>query len=306
MSRTREGFIIITGLSGAGKSTALHTLEDLGCFCTDNLPLPLLSEWSELARQEGRKSMAVCVDVRSARPDALLAALAPTAGHRSWRLIFLEASDEALLHRFSTLRRRHPFDADLDLPQAIAAEREALLPLAEMADMVLDTSTLNPYELGDLVESFLRPRQLGDGSQINVSIISFSYQRGLPLDADMVVDVRFLANPHYQRELAGLTGMDEAVQAFLVQQPHVEEAETKLREWLRFIWPRLQQERKQYFTLAIGCSGGRHRSVYLAERLAAWMRKEQLADPWVRHRELMREQRTLPAAAATPGPRIPT
>jgi len=279
--------LIISGLSGAGKSTALHALEDLGCFCTDNLPLELLGDWGRLVMQRGR-SMAVCVDARSAQVQDLLQDFREVLqGPDQWRMLFLDATDQALLRRFSTLRRRHPFMPDADLPQAIAAERDALCEVRDLADLVLDTSRLNPYELSSLVESFWQRHQPHEHApEVTVSLISFSYRNGLPLDADMVVDVRFLPNPHYEAELVALTGRDDAVQRFLQQQPEAIETERHLRDWFRFLWEQLKQERKQYFTLAIGCSGGRHRSVYMVERLAAWMQDEHLTTPLIRHREL--------------------
>lgn len=279
--------LIISGLSGAGKSTALHALEDLGCFCTDNLPLELLGEWGRLLMQRD-KPMAVCVDARSAQVQALQQTFHDILqGPDQWRMIFLDATDQSLLRRFSTLRRRHPYMPEADLPHAIAAERQALCEVRDLADLVLDTSLLNPYELSSLVESFWQRSQEHEQTpEVTVSLISFSYRNGLPLDADMVVDVRFLPNPHYEADLVALTGKDEPVQRFLGEKPEAIEVEQRLRDWFRFLWGQLKHERKQYFTLAIGCSGGRHRSVYMVERLAAWMQQENLTTPLVRHREL--------------------
>jgi len=279
--------LIVTGLSGAGKSTALHALEDLGCFCTDNLPLPLLAEWAEQVSRQG-KPMAVCVDARSASPELLHRGLKHLRQWRDeWQLIFLEADDATLLRRYSTLRRRHPFAPALDLPQAILAERAALTQAREIADLVLDTTAMNPYALAELIESFWQQHHATDsGPSMTVTLLSFSYQNGLPPDADMVIDVRFLPNPHYQPGLSQLTGRDAPVQAFLEQQAQVKETEARLKHWLEFVWDRMKQERKRYFTLAIGCSGGRHRSVYMVERLAAWMRREGMTSPLIRHREL--------------------
>ncbi len=279
--------LIISGLSGAGKSTALHALEDAGCFCTDNLPLALLEDWARQVEATG-KPMAVCVDARSASPEALLRDLRALRGrHDDWRLLFLEADDATLLRRYSTLRRRHPFAPEMDLPQAIAAERAALAGARDLADMALDTSGLNPYALAAAVEAYWlqqeRPERL---PEMTVTLISFSYQRGLPPDADMVLDMRFLPNPHYEPELAPLTGRDEPVAAFLAARPEAREAEQRIRDWLDFLWNHLARERKRYFTLAFGCSGGRHRSVYMAERMARWLRESGRGEPLVRHREL--------------------
>jgi len=279
--------LILSGLSGAGKSTALHTLEDLGCFCTDNLPLPLLEAWAGQVDRQG-KPMAVCVDARSERPEALHRDLCKLREQKGgWQLVFLEADDATLLRRYSTLRRRHPFAPDLDLPQAVAAERKALMPARGLADLVLDTTAMNPYELAAMVEAFWHKTQAKNSDlPITVTLMSFSYKHGLPPDADMVIDLRFLPNPHYQPELSQMTGCDAPVQAFLEQYGVVAEAEAKLEQWLGFIWDKMQQERKCYFTLAIGCSGGHHRSVYMVERIAAWMRHEGMPEPLIRHREL--------------------
>jgi len=279
--------LIISGLSGAGKSTALHALEDVGCFCTDNLPLPLLEDWARQVERHG-KPMAVCVDARSGRPEALLRDLRRIREQRdNWRLMFLEADDAALLRRYSTLRRRHPYAPDMDLPQAIAAEREALAGARALADIVIDTSAMNPYALAAAVEAYWRRREGPERvPELTVTLISFSYRRGLPPEADMVLDVRFLPNPHYEPDLAALTGRDAPVAGFLGGRAEVREAERRIRDWLRFIWEQMTRERKRYFTLAVGCSGGRHRSVYMVERMASWLRESGLGEPLVRHREL--------------------
>lgn len=287
MSAPGRPLMIITGLSGAGKSTAMHALEDLGCFCTDNIPLDMLSAWAKLTMDHD-KPAAMGVDIRSSPdPSQLHDTLkALKSKYKNWRLLYINANNDALLRRFSTLRRRHPFSPEGELVQAIQAEREAMLALHELADLVLDSSSLTPYELASLVESYWRQLENVPEQEITMSMISFSYQRGLPLDADMVIDMRFLPNPHYEPELAGLTGKDLPVRQYLEGHQEVEKAARYLCDWLRFLWPMLKNERKQYFTLAIGCSGGRHRSVYMVERMADWLRQEKLAKPLVRHREL--------------------
>ncbi len=283
---------MITGLSGAGKSTALHALEDLGFFCTDNLPVEMLSDWAAQVETQ-HQNAAVCVDIRSSdSPEELNLALEKARSENQWQLLFIDAGDDVLLRRFSTLRRKHPFSSDEELSKTIDAERRALKELREHANLVLNSSSLNPYELSDQVESFWKNRcETGHLPHDMVcSIISFSYQRGLPPAADMVIDMRFLPNPHYDPELAPLTGQERAVQAFLEKLDDVKEAEERLCDWLGFIWPRLKRERKRYFTLAIGCSGGRHRSVYMAERVAKWLRIQEIATPVLAHRELDRSE----------------
>lgn len=280
--------LIITGLSGAGKSTALHALEDAGFFCTDNLPVTMLAHWAEnMMRNEN--NAAVGIDIRSTEnPDILYTALASIRDDLPWKIIFIDARDEVLQRRFSTLRRRHPHLSHIPLEQSITSERTALEPLHQQADLVLDSSNLTPYQLSDLVESFWKKQQetWGDTYKIVCSLVSFSYQRGLPAGADMVVDMRFLPNPHYEPALAPQTGKDKDVQDFFTLLPDVQQAEKQMQDWLTFIWPRLLNERKRYFTLAFGCSGGRHRSVYMTERIAAWLVARGMSKPIVRHREL--------------------
>ena len=279
--------IIITGLSGAGKSTALHALEDLGFFCTDNLPITMLAHWAEnMMRNEN--NAAVGIDIRSTdNPNLLSQSLASIREDLPWKIVFIDARDEVLQRRFSTLKRRHPHGSGITLERSIASERQTLLPLHEQADLVIDSSMLTPYQLSDLVEAFWHKQQKQTKKQqIISSLVSFSYQRGVPAGADMVMDMRFLPNPHYEPGLALLTGKDEAVQKFFETIDDVQEAELHIKTWLNFIWPRLLAERKRYFTIAFGCSGGRHRSVYITERIAAWLQEQDMSTPIVRHREL--------------------
>lgn len=280
--------LIITGLSGAGKSTALHALEDSGFFCTDNLPVAMLGQWADnmmLLEQDA----AVCVDIRSAEnPDLLHQCLGAIREDLPWKILFMDARDEVLQRRFSTVRRLHPYAPQEALERAIAAERSTLQPLHKQADLVLDSSNLTPYQLAELVESFWRQQcdVLHGESQVVCYLVSFSYQRGLPAGADMVMDMRFLPNPHYEPLLAPLTGKDAPVQAFFESLDDIAEAKEHIQSWLRFVWPRLIKERKRYFTLGFGCSGGRHRSVYMTECIAEWLKEEQMSVPIIRHREL--------------------
>jgi len=282
-----SAILLISGLSGAGKSTALHALEDQGFFCTDNLPLDLVPAWAEHMRRLGQPA-ALCIDARSgADPQSFDDAYARIlSAHRDWSLLFLEASDEVLQRRYSAVKRRHPFLRDASLVESIARERAAMRGIRAMADLVLDTSNLTPYELAERVERFWSmQQQVGKG--LFITVMSFSYRHGIPIDADMVVDVRFLPNPHWEPELAPLTGKDEPVIEYFRVQPDMGKAERLLNQWLAFAWPRMQKERKRYFTLAFGCTGGRHRSVYLAERAACWLRTHG-AQPLIYHRELER------------------
>jgi len=280
--------LIITGLSGAGKSTALHALEDNGFFCTDNLPVTMLADWAENMLQN-ESNAAVGIDIRSSEnPELLYQALSSIRQGLDWKIMFIDAKDEVLQRRFSTVRRRHPHMPNIPLEQAVSSERQALSSLQQQADIVFDSSNLTPYQLSDLVESYWRKQQtvLADQQPLVWSLISFSYQRGLPAGADMVMDMRFLPNPHYNPELAPLTGKDAPVQDFLHALDEVKQAEKYIQDWLRFVAPKMIQERKRYFTLGFGCSGGRHRSVYMTEMIATWLKDEDMGVPIVRHREI--------------------
>lgn len=278
--------LLISGLSGAGKSTVLHALEDAGFFCTDNLPVEMLHAWATTVRAR-EKPAAVCIDSRSCTSIEELheVILATLQSGGDWQLIFVEANDTALQRRFSTLKRRHPFQPGKDLPLAIAEERQAMHTIRNLADLVLDSSSISPYQLAEKLDAFWR-NSLNRQQRMHCTLISFSYNKGIPDHADTVIDVRFLPNPHYQPMLAPLDGRDPAVADFLQRQPEVRETENMLCAWLRFTWPLMLKERKHYFTLAFGCSGGRHRSVYFVERMASFLRQQGLGEPAIRHREL--------------------
>lgn len=277
--------ILISGLSGAGKSTVLHALEDSGFFCTDNLPVELLRDWS-ISMQLRKQPAAVCMDTRSGmNTRSLSEAVAAVLVSGDWKLLFVDAEDQVLQRRFSTVRRRHPFAPNEDLMEAIDQERESLMPVRQMANLILDSSHLTPYELAEKVDLFWR-RPESKTTQMSCTVMSFSYKNGLPPHADVVFDMRFLPNPHYQPELRPKTGCDEEVAAFLQSYPDVNEAERRIQHWLKLAWPLMQKERKQYFTLAMGCSGGRHRSVYMAERVALWIQRQGWLVPTIQHREL--------------------
>jgi UPF0042 nucleotide-binding protein len=285
--------VLVTGISGSGKSVALHALEDAGFFCVDNLPPELLPEFLRLERARTDRAVrriAIAVDVRSAGSlPNLLPLLSQLVGEGVVvRAIFLDASTDALVRRFSETRRRHPLSQDgpgneVDqhraLTEAIELERELLADLREAAT-VIDTSELRPVQL----RAWVRQLVQAPGGSLTLVFESFAFKRGVPLDADFVFDVRVLPNPHYVPELRPFSGRDATVIAYLEQQPEVGEMlgqiETFLARWL----PAFEQDQRAYLTVAIGCTGGQHRSVYLAERLAARFRD--LASTLVRHREL--------------------
>ena len=280
--------IIISGRSGSGKSTALHQLEDEGYYCIDNLPAALLPALiDEVSRGDFNhfQGTAVCIDARNAWQDlenfsAILASL-PDAVET--RILFLDAQDSTLIKRFSETRRRHPVSSDsMPLAEAIDKERHLLEHIYASASLVLDTSQMTIYELRDTI----RQRLLSDAtSSMSVLVQSFGFKRGVPADADLVFDVRMLPNPHWVKELRMKTGLDPEVQAFLESQPLTAEFYRDVCHYLDTWLPRYRDSNRSYMTVALGCTGGQHRSVYLAERL---YRQYSPLYPalQVRHREL--------------------
>lgn len=283
-------FVIITGLSGAGKSYAIKCFEDLGYFCVDNLPTTLIPTFAELCAQSSRemRKIALGVDVREGEYLAhfveTLHALR-ARGHRV-EVLFLEAGDEALVRRYHETRRRHPLAGEGSVLDGIRAERQALANLREAADRVLDTSRLTVHQLKDLLVEAYGPQETRGA--LTVSLVSFGFKYGVPYDADLVFDVRFLPNPHFVESLRALDGRDPAVAKFLLSHDESRELLTRLEELLRFLLPLYQREGKSYLTVAIGCTGGRHRSVTLVESLAGFL-EELRVTPIVRHRDLDRE-----------------
>ena len=262
--------ILISGLSGSGKSIALNVLEDSGYYCVDNLPALLLRPLVEQLSGEGYEHVAVAVDMRSGASTASLPAQLRelrSLGIES-RFIFIDARDEVLIQRFSETRRRHPLaNGDTTLAEAIRREREGLETIAGLGHHI-DTSNLQPNALRGFVKDFALLGKPSAGATLTLLFESFGYKHGLPLDADVVFDVRCLPNPHYEPQLRSLTGRDAAVVGFLEAQPDVERM---YRDILRFVadWlPAYIRDSRSYLTVAIGCTGGQHRSVYLAERLA--------------------------------------
>jgi RNase adapter protein RapZ len=268
----RLPLILVTGLSGAGHSTALKILEDMGYEAVDNLPLSLLGR---LAGTGGGIARPVAIGVDSRTRDFSAAALGAALDRLlqdpaiAVRLLFLTASDEAMRRRFTETRRRHPLALDRPVEDGIRQERELLEPVRARADRVLDTTDL---AIGDLKHLLQGEFALAAGSTQTVTVMSFSYRHGLPREADLVFDTRFLANPHYRPELRPLTGEDAAVQRFVEQDPGFAPFLAALGDLVLPLLPRFEREGKSYLTVAVGCTGGRHRSVFVAERLAALLR----------------------------------
>jgi len=280
--------LIISGRSGSGKSTALHQLEDEGYYCIDNLPVSLLPALVKEASGEAYKHFrgaAVCIDARNAWMDlknfsAIMKSLPASV---STKVLFLDAQDSALIKRFSETRRRHPLTNDLTpLADAIEKERELLEPISSTATLVLDTSKMTLYDLRDAIKARLVE---DDAATMSVLIQSFGFKYGVPGDADLVYDVRMLPNPHWVSNLRLLSGRDQAVRDFLEEQPLTEELYRDISGFLDTWLPRYRDSNRSYITIALGCTGGQHRSVYLAERLFREC-KDQLPQVHLRHREL--------------------
>ncbi|MEK7221330.1 MAG: RNase adapter RapZ [candidate division NC10 bacterium] len=282
-------FIVVTGMSGAGKSAAIRCLEDLGFFCIDNLPATLIPKVAELCAQSEKRieRVALVVDAREGRfLEGLFDILADLRrdGHLV-RVVFLEASDEVLVRRFSESRRPHPLAPGGSAPEGIRAERALLAHLKAKADLVIDTSNFTVHEFRKLLAgSFL---DLPAPSRTALSLVSFGYKHGLPVDADLVFDARCLPNPHFVEALQPLTGLAPQVGEYVLGFAQARGFLERIQEFLKFTLPLYVQEGKAYLTIAVGCTGGRHRSVVLAEELARLLR-EAGSEVSVRHRDLER------------------
>jgi RNase adapter protein RapZ len=287
--RTAPEIVIITGMSGAGRSTAAKSLEDLDWFVADNLPPDLLPTMLDLARraQSAVPRLAAVVDVRSRAFSTDLKSVIgdrDTGGSRPF-VVFLEASDETLVRRFESVRRPHPLQESGRLCDGIAAERELLAGVRGEADLVLDTSQLNVHELRARMRAAFG---FDAGTGLRLNVVSFGFKYGLPVDADLVADCRFLPNPHWVPALAALTGEDREVRDYVMGQPGAAEFLDAYVQAVRVTLEGYQREGKNFVMLAVGCTGGKHRSVVIAEQIAA-----RLGDSWpavrVVHRDLGRE-----------------
>jgi UPF0042 nucleotide-binding protein len=279
--------VLITGMSGSGKSVALHALEDAGFYCVDNLPPELLLTFVKLEQTQGAAKVAIAMDVRSATSLPLVPEQLATLRKNGVeiKLLFLDAATDTLVRRYSETRRKHPLsrsellDQQRALFEAIELERELLSDLREQAH-VIDTSIIRSSQLQGYIKSLVA----SDASQLTLVFESFAFKRGIPLDADYVFDVRMLPNPHYEADLRALTGQDEPVAKFLRQSRDVAQMFSHIEQFLSHWLELLARDHRSYVTVGIGCTGGQHRSVYLVERLAA-----AFGNRWVtlkRHREL--------------------
>ena len=281
--------VIVTGMSGAGKTLSLKSLEDMGYEAIDNVPLSLLGL---LARpDEVTRPLAIGIDIRT-RDFGIVPMLTVMdrlmSNHRiDTRLLFINCDDDVLCRRYTETRRRHPMAVDRPLIDGIRYERDLISPLQERADLVIDTSQLPPAGLKRLIAGYFG---LEERPQPIIFVTSFAYRRGVPREADLVFDTRFLANPYYTPSLRSLTGRDPQVGAYVEQDPDYAQFFAALTQLLELLLPRFAAEGKSYLTIAIGCTGGRHRSVMVAERLTEWLRSHgQRVD--LRHRELEGEKK---------------
>ena len=281
-------FVIVTGMSGAGKSTALKILEDQGYFCADNLPIPLIEKFAELSWNQQREydKVALGMDVRSGSEIQSIQAILERLGVKgiSYEILFLDASDSVLLKRYKETRRSHPLAKDGRIDEGIRKERQAMAFLKEHADIILDTSTLLTRELRSEMEKIFVNRV--EYRNIYITVLSFGFKYGIPADSDLVFDVRFLPNPFYVDELKHKTGLDQEVQDFVMK---YEEAHTflhKLEDMVEFLLPNYVSEGKNQLVISIGCTGGKHRSVTLAEHLHRYLSRHTEYGLKIFHRDI--------------------
>jgi UPF0042 nucleotide-binding protein len=281
--------VIVSGLSGSGKSVALHTLEDVGFYCIDNLPIGLLADFGRHITESSTKPFeryAVGIDARNVTEDlSQFPEILDELKARNIRseIVFLQAADDTLIKRFSETRRRHPLSLpNTSLAEAIKRETELLAPILARADLVIDTSTTNVHQLRDLVRNRLDRRV---DSRLSLLFTSFGFKHGIPKDADFVFDVRCLPNPHWEPRLRPLTGRDPEVRDYLEGNANVERMYVSIRDFIEEWLPCFEREARSYLTVAVGCTGGQHRSVYLTERLSRHFQQES-DNVLIRHREL--------------------
>lgn len=280
--------LLVTGMSGAGRSTATKALQDLGWYTVDNIPAPLIVQVSQaIAEHDNVSKIAISVDVRSAdqlkEVNAALTALSDSGTKPS--ILFLKASDESVVRRYESTRRPHPMQREQNLLEAVSAQRELLAPLRGQADLIIDTTTLNVHELRRAIEN-----AFGDESSLalRISILSFGFKYGIPVDADLVADMRFLPNPFWEESLREHSGKDDDVSAYVINQPETEKFLENYLALIDLVYEGYLREGKRFVTVAIGCTGGKHRSVAVAEELASRLNSTNI-ETRVVHRDLGRE-----------------
>lgn len=282
-----QKILVVTGMSGSGKSTVAHTLEDSGFFCVDNLPVDLLPKLLELTGMRSTETarLALIIDLRQRKffPNYSTIINALEEKGISFNILFLDARDEVLVRRYSATRRQHPMALDGSVMDGILRERRELAEIKSRADWVINTSDMTVHELRDEIKKLFTPSESG-ALQINVN--SFSFGKGLPVDSDLVLDVRFLPNPHFVDELRPKTGLDSEVADWVLSKETTRDFLTKLDDLLLFLLPLYIREGKQYLTISVGCTGGKHRSVVIAEHIAAYLTKSRFKGISVKHREI--------------------
>ena len=271
-------FIIVSGMSGAGKSKAVSFMEDMGFFCVDNLPAPLIPKFAELclAGHGEYERVALVTDIRGGKNfDGLFQALdALNAMNCDYKILFVEATEEAIIKRYKETRRSHPLAHDgRSLQEAVAAEREMLAPVRARAAYIIDTSALSTAKLKGEVLKLFGGRE-GAPASMSVNVLSFGFKYGLPIEADLVLDVRFLPNPFYVQELRGRTGLDDEVYRYVMDTAQAEEFMIRLKSLFDFLMPQYIEEGKAALVIAVGCTGGKHRSVAVTQALAAYLREK--------------------------------
>jgi len=278
--------IIISGRSGSGKSTALHVLEDMGYYCIDNMPVSLLQPLiSRISESQPTQKVSVSIDARNISTDLdtfpdVIKTIDPQVVKT--RIVYLDSANPALVKRFSESRRKHPLsNAERDLTEALELETRLLDPISRIADLTIDTTSLTIHELRDLVKS----RVAESAMEFALMFQSFAYKSGVPMDADLVFDVRCLPNPHWKPNLRNLTGNDQPVKDFLEAHDDVQEMFDSIKDYLEQWLPRFEADNRSYMTIAIGCTGGQHRSVYMCKRLHDWF-SSRWRNVQIRHREL--------------------
>jgi UPF0042 nucleotide-binding protein len=288
-----QDLVVITGFSGAGKSTAMNVFEDAGYFCVDNLPPEMIRSLLELFVHKGSKveRAAVVSDVRGGVYFEALRAVVDDLGSLglTHHVLFLDASEQMLVNRYKETRRRHPLAPEGSVAAGVATERALLEPLRERADLVIDTTGLTPAMLREKIAEEFLPRKRA--SRLSVTFMSFGFKHGPPREEDLAIDVRFLANPHYQPELRELTGLDREVVDYIAADGRLDVLYGHLEGLLDFLLPEYVAEGKAHLVIAIGCTGGRHRSVAIAEHLAARYRNSDDLDVAVAHRDIDRSPR---------------
>jgi UPF0042 nucleotide-binding protein len=283
--------VVVTGMSGAGKSTAIKALEDLGYFCIDNLPVMLLPKLLDLVSHgtsDEVDRLAIVVDAREARfLEKTPAAFDEVRreGHHL-EVIFFDCQDDALLRRFSETRRRHPISPDGSVAEGIAQERKLLAQLRALSDQIVDTTRMNVHELRDAITSKFGGPGADDG--LNVTLLSFGFRNGIPPASDLVFDVRFLPNPYFVEGLKAFPGTDPRVSSWVLERTQAQEFLTRLESMLTFLIPQYRAEGKSYLTVSIGCTGGRHRSVALSEELGKRLSEKNRANVKVTHRDVLK------------------